>query len=191
MRLICIVVREMETTTPNTSDSNQRSERFMRLLVQNEPVMRAYLRSLLPNWEDVQDVAQEASLVAWKKFDLFEEGTSFKGWLLTIARFEALKHRRIKAREPLIFSDEVWNLLAADAEKVGVSDQLHTSLEKCLNQLAPKFKTQILQAHSKGVRTREIAADSGKSEQAFYKWIQRIRIKLMDCVQQTLAQQSQ
>jgi RNA polymerase sigma-70 factor, ECF subfamily len=191
MRLICIVVREMETTTPNTSDSNQRSERFMRLLVQNEPVMRAYLRSLLPGWEDVQDVAQEASLVAWKKFDLFEEGTSFKGWLLTIARFEALKHRRTKAREPLVFSEEVWNLIAADAEKVGVSDQLHSSLEKCLGKLAPKMKKQVLQAHTKGVRTREIAADSGKSEQAFYKWIQRIRIKLLDCVQQTLAQQSQ
>ncbi len=33
-------------------------------------------------------------MVAWRKFDSFEKGTAFGGWFLTIARYEALSHRR-------------------------------------------------------------------------------------------------
>ncbi|MDB4490303.1 hypothetical protein N9045_02175 [bacterium] len=54
----------------------------MRLLVEHEPRVRSFLRGLLPTWHEVEEVTQEASLIAWRKFDDFEDGTSFGGWLL-------------------------------------------------------------------------------------------------------------
>ncbi len=93
-----------------TSSDNQRYEDFVRLLVEHEPRVRSFLRGLLPTWHEVEEVTQEASLIAWRKFDDFEDGTSFGGWLLTIARFEALKYRRRVARSPLVFADYVWEL---------------------------------------------------------------------------------
>jgi len=79
-------------------NDDERYEAFVRLLMKHEPRVRSFLRGLLPTWHDVEEVAQEASLIAWRKFDDFEEGTSFGGWLLTIARFEALNYRRRMAR---------------------------------------------------------------------------------------------
>ena len=90
-------------------------EAFVRLLLEHEPQVRSFLRGLLPTWNDVDEVIQEASLVAWRKFADFEQGTAFGGWFLTIARFEALKHRRRVARTPLVFADDIWDLLEEEA----------------------------------------------------------------------------
>ena len=84
---------ESNTHGPAAGADDARYEAFVRLLVESEPRMLSYLRGLLPGWHDVEEVAQEASLVAWRKFAQFEQGTNFCGWLLTIARFEALKYR--------------------------------------------------------------------------------------------------
>ena len=124
---------EPQHSSPAAGGDDSRYEAFVRLLVESEPRMLSYLRGLLPAWHDGEEVAQEASLVAWRKFAQFEAGTNFCGWLLTIARFEALKYRRKVARSPLVFSDEVWELLAAtEAEPASIRRE---ALEICLGKL--------------------------------------------------------
>jgi RNA polymerase sigma-70 factor (ECF subfamily) len=179
-----------QSSSPAPGGDDTRYEAFVRLLVESEPRMLAYLRGLLPTWHDVEEVAQEASLVAWRKFAQFEPGTNFCGWLLTIARFEALKHRRSVARSPLVFSDEVWELLAGtegdDVEPVTIRRE---ALEVCLGKLPPAQRQLILQAHAPGVKLRQLAAQAGRSEQAFYKTMQRLRSSLLDCITRTLARE--
>ena len=155
--------------------------------MEHGPRVRSFLRGLLPSWSEVEEVAQEASLVAWRKFDDFEQGTSFGGWLLTIARFEALKYRRRVARSPLVFVDEVWDLLAEEASGEGVQQIRRRHLEGCLEKMDISKRELLLKVHSPGVVMREVALQAGKSEQAFYKIIQRLRAVLLDCVSKTIA----
>ena len=168
-------------------NDDERYEAFVRLLMKHEPRVRSFLRGLLPTWHDVEEVAQEASLIAWRKFDDFEEGTSFGGWLLTIARFEALKYRRRVARSPLVFVDEVWDLLAEEASGDDVRQIRREHLEVCLGKLESSKRDLLLKVHTPGVVMREVALQSGKSEQAFYKIIQRMRAALLDCVSTAIA----
>jgi predicted secreted protein len=44
-----------------------------------------------------------------------------------------------------------------------------------------------LKVHTSGVVIREVAQQSGKSEEAFYKVIQRLRVILRDCVLKSIA----
>jgi len=162
-------------------------EIYVRLLMEHEPRVRAFLRGLLPTWNDVDEVTQEASLIAWRKFDQFEQGTAFGGWFLTIARFEALKHRKKIAKSPLVFNDDIWKLLADEAESDRSSAGMQKYLELCLNTLAPDKKELMLKAHSPGVVTRELAQQSNKSEAAFYKIIQRLRAVLLKCISNSMA----
>lgn len=155
--------------------------------MEHGPRVRSFLRGLLPSWAEVEEVAQEASLVAWRKFDDFEEGTSFGGWLLTIARFEALKYRRRVARSPLVFVDEVWDLLAEEAGGDDVRQIRRERLEVCLEKMDISKRELLLKVHSPGVVMREVALQAGKSEQAFYKTIQRLRAVLLDCVSKAIA----
>tara|TARA_B100000809_G_scaffold121224_1_gene119400 strand:+ start:93 stop:647 length:555 start_codon:yes stop_codon:yes gene_type:complete len=169
------------------SNGDERYEVFVRLLVEHEPRIRSFLRGLLPTWHEVEEVAQEASLIAWRKFDDFEDGTSFGGWLLTIARFEALKYRRRVARSPLVFADDVWDLLAEESSGEEVQQIRRRHLEVCLGKLERSKRELLLNVHSPGVIMREVALQSGKSEQAFYKIIQRLRAVVLACVTKTLA----
>lgn len=161
-------------------ENSQNAEIFVRLLMESEPSVRSFLRGLLPGWNDVDEVIQNASLIAWRKFDQFEQGTAFGGWFLTIARFEALKYRRKLARTPMKFEESLWAVLADQA-----TDQqdlrLH-HLEICLDRIQPEQKALLLKTHAPGAVIREIALQSGKSEQAFYKIIQRLRSAVLDCV---------
>lgn len=170
-----------------TSNDDERYEVFVRLLVEHEPRVRSFLRGLLPTWHDVEEVAQEASLIAWRKFDKFEQGTSFGGWLLTIARFEALKYRRRVARSRLVFVDEVWDLLAEEASGEELQQIRRQHLEICLEKLGSPKRDLLLHVHTHGVVMRKAAEESGKSEQAFYKGIQRLRAVVHDCVLKEVA----
>ena len=107
--------------------------------------------------------------------------------MLTIARYEALKHRRRVARSPLVFADDVWDLLAEEASGEEVQQIRRRHLEDCLGKLERSKRELLLNVHSPGVVMRQVALQSGKSEQAFYKVIQRLRTVVLDCVNKALA----
>ena len=175
--------------TPDVPADPQRYELFVKHLLEHEPNVRAFLRGLLPSWQDVEEVTQEASLVAWRKFSEFEEGTSFGGWFLTIARYEAMSYRRRLARTPMVFSDDVWGLLAAEAEDEEYGQMRRQHLEDCLKKLDAASHSLLMKVYSPGVVMREVAKQSGKSEQAFYKVVQRLRSTLLKCVSKAMVKE--
>lgn len=165
-------------------------ETFVRLLVEEESAVKTYVRRLVPTWHDVEEVVQQTSLIAWKKFDELDDIDRFGGWLMTIARFESLKHRRSMARNPLVFSDRLAELLAdATGEIVAGDADRQQALEGCLQKLDQARRELILKTHQPGVTIREYAQQNSRPEEAIYKSVQRLRQKLLMCVKQTLAEQ--
>lgn len=163
-------------------------ERFVRLLVEHEVRLRAFLRGLLPTWHDVEEVAQETSFVAWRKFAEFDECTNFCGWLLTIGRFEALKHRRRFARSRLVFAEDVWELLEQTSVASPPREIRLDALEQCLERLPTAQRELVLMAHAPEVKINEVAQAANRSVEAVYKAIQRIRAALMDCITRSTAE---
>jgi len=173
--------------TPPTDPDGQRYEAFVRQFVARESRLRAFLRALLPSWEDVDDALQETSIIAWRKFAQFEEGTNFLNWLFAIARFEALKQLRSRARSPLVFSDDVLDLLADEgAEETEQLEAERRALAFCLDQLPSAQRELLERSYQPGARLHEVAAQAGRTAAAFYKVIQRLRAALLDCAQRRL-----
>lgn len=174
--------------TPSPDSAHRpdiRYEQFVRLLVAHEAHLRSFLRSLLSSWTDVDEVMQEASLTAWRKFDSFELNSNFLAWMAAIARFEALKHLRARSRERLVFSDEVIELIANEgAAEADVLERQRAALERCLERLGAPARELLQIAYRPGVKLHEAAAQSGKSVEAFYKTVQRLRSRLLECIQQ-------
>lgn len=164
-----------------------RYEAFVRHLLEHEARARGFLHALLPSWTDVDDALQEASLVAWRKFEQFETGTNFLNWFLTIARFEALKLRRKHTRSPVALSDEVLDLIADEGlDEAPALERERHALEQCLAKL-PQPQRELLDAsYQPGVKFHEVATQTGKSAQALYKTIQRLRAALLACIETRL-----
>lgn len=174
----------MPSSTKSTQPQEQRYEQFSRLLVAHEARLRSFLCSLLPTWTDVDEVMQETSLTAWRKFELFKLDSNFLAWSAAIARFEALKHLRSRSRERLVFSSEVIDLVANDAAaEADTLERERVVLERCLAKLDDTSREFLELCFQPGVKMHEIARRSGRGVEGFYKLIQRLRGRLIKCIQ--------
>ena len=75
---------------------------FLRLFLRYESAFRAFTRSLLPNWANVDDVLQEASIVMWEKLDQLDSEDGFFPWGKTIIRFKCMNLMQKKKNERLV-----------------------------------------------------------------------------------------
>lgn len=165
------------------SETDDRYERFVQLFTRCEPSLRAFVRSLVFSWDDVDEIMQNTSLVLWRKFSDFDPDTDFMKWACVVARFEVLSWRRDKARDRHVFDEDVVNLLAEEAAAGAerLSNQRH-ALEKCLRKLPENLRRIVLAAYEPGVKLNEVAEELGKSATAFYKTLNRTRAKLQECI---------
>ena len=164
--------------------------KFMKLYTQSVPVLRSFLRKLLPDWEDVDEVLQNTSLILWKKFEQYEEGTEFAKWACVIGRYEVLRYKRSKARDRHYFGDELLNILAD--ENLENHDRLESerkALKNCLNKLDDKQRKITLSAYSGEKNIKDVAEIYGRTATAMYKALKRIRTNLFGCIKKEVSNQ--
>jgi len=89
---------------------------FEELYKENLPKLKSYLYRLVTNTDDVDDLAQETFIRAYKKIDSFEGKSSFKTWLFTIATNLVKDHYRAKKRWPSSAQDNCSLSIKASTE---------------------------------------------------------------------------
>jgi len=157
--------------------------------MQHEPALRAYSRSLLPDWNLVDEVIQEASITLWEKFDQLEEEPGFLPWAKVVVRFKCLSAIGKLGRERLIFSEGVLELLADEAD--GIDSEREASrlkvLRVCLERFSQPHQELLLAPYGGDGQVKKLAVESGRSPNALYKLLGRLRRKLADCVEENLS----
>ena len=162
-------------------------ERFVRAFTEHEESLRAYARSMVPNWETVDEILQEGSLVMWQKFDQLIDEEGFLPWAKAIVRFEALKARRTAARDKLWFSEDVINLIShEDTDTPQLLDRERAALDTCLNKLSKTQRDLVLLPYRDHGAITRFAEETKKSANSCYKKIGRIRDKLTSCIRSEL-----
>ncbi|WP_197439770.1 sigma-70 family RNA polymerase sigma factor [Calycomorphotria hydatis] len=160
----------------------------MRLYTQHEVMLRAYVKASIPVWSDVDEVMQEVSLAAWRKFSQLNKHSEFGRWACMIARYEILMFRRKHARDRLLLSEDVLQLLAEEGASEIEECQLQLKvLEGCVEKLTEQRKHIVRSAYSPDHSIKSLAKLFGKTEGAFYQLLARIRKELLDCMTSGLA----
>ena len=157
---------------------------FVALLVKHEPVLRAYARAIVPDWELVDEAIQEASVTMWQKRDQLEQPDGFVPWAKTVLRFKCLRQlEKLRARRPLL-SDEMLQTLAehgVERSAEGNSDQAQ-ALQVCLNQFSQEHRELLLAPHSSTCTVADLAKRRNKSPNSLYKLLARLRQQLSECI---------
>ena len=170
-----------------------RYETFLALLARHERAIRGIVRSVLPSSHDADEVMQEVGLACWRKFSDFQDDDASDGfyrWACVVARFEILKYRRKCARDRLVLSEEIIQLLAADAEeRRDVAESERHALEACLKRLLPADQRLLLSVHTPGDSVAAIARQLGQQARRLYSRIARLRELVGECVRQKLAEE--
>ena len=176
------------------NDPNHNQEDFLQLFALHERSLRAFVSSLLPNWEGVDEVMQETSLVMWRKFDQFDPhrpGSKFIDWAFMIARYEVLRYRRKRATDRLVFSEDVHELITDEAAEIASEyqpTQRLKALRFCLAKLEPTQVKLIETAYADGVSIKDVASKVGRTPTGLYKALARIRRNLRRCIELNLSE---
>ncbi len=166
-------------------------EGFLRLWTHHEPELRAFVRACVPGAAQVDEVMQEVSLVAWRKFPALTESAQFPRWACLIARYEILMSRRAHARDRLVLDEDILEKLAEEgAEEMPLRRQQLDALDDCIAKLPRERRDLALAAYAPGASMKELASQLGRTEGSFYQLLARIRQELLRCVQRALAQEA-
>lgn len=79
---------------------------FVTLLTEHQGDLRAFILSLMPGNPDARDVLQKTNVVLWEKRNSFQEGTNFRAWALTCARFTVLDYLKRRKGKSFVFLDD-------------------------------------------------------------------------------------
>lgn len=162
-------------------------ERFLTLFTPNEPAIRAFVRRLVPSRQDAAEIMQGVALVLWRKFQELDDPSQFRPWAFGVARFEAFAWLRDEARNRMVLANEVLDAVASDS--LEIEDRLsfqRDALEACLNRLSGDQRQLILAAYAPQVQIQEVAVRSGRTVAAFYQWLHRMRMQLLECTRRKL-----
>ena len=163
-------------------------ESFMRLWIQHQMRVYAYIRTLVFDRADAEDVLQEVALVLWRKFDQFEPGTRFDQWAYRVAHNQVLYYRQKKRRDALVFSQDLLEAVAeqAAAENQPCGDYLD-ALESCLDKLPAHDRELVRRRYEPGATNRSVSDDVGRSESAISRGLNRIYMALLRCIRVRMA----
>src|SRR5438034_132940 len=131
----------------------EKGKAFLRLFVQNERRLYAYIITLLPNRNDADDVLQEASLVMWDKFDDHHPPDDFAAWGCRIAYFKVLDFCKKRQRSRVLFSQAMLERVAETAVEQAAAlqlDERREALTGCLAKLNARDRDLLTRRFAEG-----------------------------------------
>jgi len=162
---------------------------FLRLLVKHEAALRAYARTIVPDWELVDEALQEASITLWQKRGQLRELDGFVPWAKTVLRFKCLRQLEKLRAERSLLSDPMLEMLAERAEQrspEGFTSQSR-ALHVCLSQFSQEHRELLLAPHNTTYKVVDLAQKRNTSPNALYKLLARLRKQLSECVNLRIA----
>src|SRR5919109_808311 len=103
---------------------------FAQLVRRYQGTMKSYLYRLTACREDAEDLAQEVWIQTFTRLGSFNECSSVRTWLFTIATHVAVEHHRVKARWPVDAQDKARALAAADPAIPEILRRTHWELPR-------------------------------------------------------------
>jgi RNA polymerase sigma-70 factor (ECF subfamily) len=164
--------------------TTNQQEQFVALFVRHEAAIHSFVLTLLPDAADAEEVMQQASLTMWRKFDQFTPGTSFRNWAFQVAKYAALNHLAKVRRDRHRFQAELMEMLADRAsERAEQLELQRRALAYCLEQLPEEDRHLLAGCYAEGATIRAFAESLGRTSNAVYKHLNRLRANLLKCVQ--------
>jgi RNA polymerase sigma-70 factor (ECF subfamily) len=166
-------------------DRDRSNEYFVRLVIDHQIRLYAWISSLLGGSGDVRDVLQDVNVMIWQRAREYAEGTDFWRWASQIAYFTVLTYRKRRSRDRLIFDDDFLKSVAAAATRQteSINDDL-VSLRRCVEKLPPLERDLIRERYSLKRPVKRLAELRNKSAGAIAQALRRIRAVLADCIEQ-------
>jgi RNA polymerase sigma-70 factor (ECF subfamily) len=163
------------------------TEAFGRIVHHYALPLRSYLASQVHRLDDVDDLAQEVFLAAFKNLPTFRRGDDFGAWLRGIARNKLLVYFRTQSRRHQSlqrFRDEVAALIEHDLECAAAFDrsEMIEQLLRCIAELPERLR-RVVRGGLDGEKPAELAKALSTTVGVIYNLHYRANHLLRKCLQ--------
>jgi RNA polymerase sigma-70 factor (ECF subfamily) len=136
----------------------------------------------------VDDLFQEAMLVAWRRLHEYDRARPFGPWLRGIAARLVMAHARKAKRDVMVCDQTVVEYLDQQIQRISQRsgdcwDEKVAALRECLAALPDLPKQVIFLRYMDGHTVEGIAGLLDVKREAIKKRLQRARGLLLDCLQ--------
>lgn len=173
----------------NRSDAQQC--KFVRLLAEHERQLSAYVHTLVPMWQDAEDILQNTKLRLWEQFDSFRPDSDFGAWAIAISNYMVRTHRKKVQRQRVSFSDDLLEKIALYASAITAprQDDRASALVECVRSLSDASRWLLRRFCTDSRTLKDIADELGQKPSATRMSLLRIRRILFECVQKRLREE--
>lgn len=170
------------------SDNNlELHQRLMVLWGKAQPIVAAYIHSVIWNSHDADDIVQEVVGVIVVQFEQYDKDRSFTAWAMGISRNKVREYCRARARDPLVFSENTAEVLATHfAEHHTELSQARLALKTCLARIDASARRLVELRYTSNLKPGVIADRIGVSANTIRIRLHRIRQALESCIRQIL-----
>jgi RNA polymerase sigma-70 factor (ECF subfamily) len=162
-------------------------ELFLALFTRCQGRIQAFIRALVHDPAQADDVFQATSLVLWRSFATFRRDADFLPWALGTARHQVLLHWRTRRRDRHVFGDDLLADLADAAEAaIDSAETRLAALESCMAGLSERQRDLVRLFYGENQAAAAIANRWGRTVHAVYKALKVTRQALFECVSRKL-----
>ena len=138
---------------------------FEELLVARQHSLLNFIKSLVANHHEAEDLLQRTNLILWQKRNAFEAGSNFRAWAFTIARLEALNHLRQHRRDRRVFAEQREDPAAEGrTEPAGDGDtDALVALRDCVRRLPPRDRELLMMRYGTDCTLHDYAKNLDRS----------------------------
>src|SRR5882757_8234951 len=126
-----------------TAQAETRRE-FEERLAECGPLAYRVARGVLRNTADAEDVAQEALLRAYRRFERLRDRTRFRAWLVRISFRLALDRARSANRREQRETQWARQRPPDSTEDLAASSEFQAHLDRAVEELSPKLRLVLL-----------------------------------------------
>ncbi len=153
-----------------------------RLWTSAQPVVAAFVASVVRDRRDREDVLQETALAVLNSFESYDSSQAFQGWAIGVARNQISLYLRRRRRDRLVFNEETIANLQSTFEQSSPPEELD-HLPTCIEQLSGRSRKICELRYQKGLKPIAISEQIGMTANSVSKALQRIREQLRECIE--------
>ena len=142
-----------------------RNYAFNLIVRKHQRRLYAFVRRMVTDHDEAQDVLQEVFIKAWKGLDGFREDAQLYSWLHRIAYNESINHLKRMRRGLFVSNDQVVERLTADLDRSEhfTGDAIEKKLQRAVMRLPDKQRAVFTMKYFQEMKYTEISDATGTS----------------------------
>ena len=171
-------------STHRFEDRGAAQQQFLSLFLRSEREIFRYVAALIPNVADAEDIVQQTAIALWEKFDAYDPAQPFTPWACRFALNKTRQWIERRQRWQALLAGGLAEELAQRREELRPELEVRLKhLEGCIGRLPEEQRSIVEGYYYQRTGIEKVAENSGRTVEATYKALQRIRNALQMCVE--------